>query len=883
MKALRRFLARLAGMVPKSQREQEFSEELESHLSMATEDKIREGCPPEEARRAAILQLGGGIELTKQRYRESGTLPLVEDLLRDLGFALRQLRRGPGFAVTAVLMLALGTAASVSIFAFVDAALLKPLPYTDPGRLVGVFESIALGPHFNLSYLDYLDWKRENTVFTSLDVYQRTGFVVNTATGIEAVRGARVSDGFFTTLGVTPVLGRTFAAGEDLPSASRTVLLSYAAWQQRYGGRSDVLGQTVMLDRKPATIIGVLPRSFQFAPVGSAEMFATLHANGSCDLRRSCHDFFGVARLKPGVTFAAASADVVSVAAQLEKRYPQDNRGQSASLLPLSEYLIGDIRPILVLLLAGAGLLLLIACVNIASLLLVRTQSRMREIAMRSALGASPTRIVRQFITEALVIVLSGSAIGLGLAAGAMRLLMALIPARMLANMPYLTGLGLNVRVLLFASLIGLGCLIVFSVTPTLRLPLHRFSRGLAEGGRGSAGMTWRRLGSHLVVLELATAMVLLVGAGLLAKSFHRLLHVELGFRPDHVATLSIAASPERYGKDPQAAALATQIIDRVGALPGVRSASISSGLPIGGNGSTEWIRILGRPWHGEHLEMVNLEVSSGYFQTLGGTLLRGRFFTEDDKLGKPRVAIINQTFARVHFPNEDPIGQRLAHTSVPDEPAMEIVGVVDDLRESSLDEPNAPVLYFPFAQSTETFVNLLVRTTQEENAILPALVAAVHGIDPDLILEDPGTMTDRIVNSPSAYLHRSVAYLVGAFAALAMLLGVVGLYGVVAYSVSQRTREIGVRMALGAQRGMIYRLIFREAGSLAVAGIVGGIVCSIAAATLMRKLLFGVHAWDISTLLSVALLLGSCSVVASFVPARRAAGIDPVEALRAE
>ena len=883
MSRLRGILLRLHGLAPSQQREQDFNAELDSHLQMHTDDNLRAGMSTAEARRQAILTLGG-VEHTRQSYRDQSTLPLLENLLQDVRFALRQLRKNLGFTLTAVLMLALGTGASVAIFAFVDAALVKPLPYSDPTRLVGVFESISLGPHFNISYPDYLDWKRENTVFTSLEVFQGTGFILTEHSGPSAIRGARVSDGFFSTLGVKPILGRAFAPGEDLPSAPRTVLLTYSAWQRRFNGRPDVLGQTLTIDRQPNTIIGVLPRDFLFAAVGTPEIYVTLHAADSCALRRSCHNLLGIARLKPGVSFNNAESNVIAVAAQLQKLYPQSNRGQSASLLPFAQYLTGDVKPILLLLLAGAALLLLIACINVANLLLVRTENRRREMALRSALGASRARITCQFMTEALVLVVVGTGLGLGLAAGAMRLLMALIPTRMLNGMPYLAGLGLNPRVLLFTGAVALGALVIFSATPALRLSQSHIQQGLSEGGRGSAGTTWRRFGSGLVVLELATAMILLVGAGLLSKSFYRLLHVDLGLQPDHLAVLFIAAPEDPYGKDPAAVALVQRILDRANALPGVRSAAITSGVPMSNSSNTEWVRIMGRPWHeGEHLEMVYREITPAYFTTLGSTLSRGRFFTNADTGDKPHVAIINQAFAHTYFPGEDPLGHQLAHTSSPNEPPIQIVGIVDDVREGSLEEPNAPILYFPFAQSTETYLGLLVRTTQPERSILPTLVAAVHGVDPDLVLEDPGTFSDLIANSPSAYLHRSVAWLVGAFAVLALLLGVIGLYGVVAYSVSQRTREIGVRMALGAQRATVYRLILGEAGTLAAIGIVTGLGVSVAAAMLIRKLLFGVQAWDIPTLLSVALVLGASALFGSFLPARRAASINPTEALRAE
>jgi macrolide transport system ATP-binding/permease protein len=880
MKLLRRLITRLTGLLPNKNRENDLSAELEAHVSLATDANLHAGMNPIEARRRAIQELGG-LEHTRQAYRESATLPLLEDLLHDLTFAVRQLRKNLGFTVTAVLMLALGTCAAVSIFAFVDAALLKPLPYKDPAQLVGVFERVPLFEHSNLSYPDYLDWKRDNTVFSSLQVYTRTRAILP---GSIVVPISRISDGFFSALGVKPILGRDFLPGEDLPSAPRGVLLSFTTWQKRYAGRTDVLGQVITINAQPHTILGVLPQDFQFAPVGNAEFWLPLHPQGSCDLRRSCHSLFGIGRLKPGVTPAMALADVTAIARHLEELHPQENRDQGASIVPLTDFIVGDIRPILLLLLAGAALLLFIACINVASLLLVRSESRRREIAIRGALGASPARLTRQFITEALLLVATGATLGLILAVGAMHLLLKLIPASMLTNMPYLDGLGLTPRVFAFALLLALAAVVVFSITPTLRLSLKRIQQGLGDGGRGASGATWRRFGSNLVILELATAMVLLVAAGLLGKSFYLLVHVDLGFRPDHIATMTVSAPEPRYSKDEPAATLADQLLQRTAALPGVQSVAISTTLPLHGGG-TDWVLILGRPWHGEHLEMHYLEVSPAYLTTLGATLSRGRFFTASDTLTTPRVAVINQAFAKTFFPGEDPIGRQLAHTSASasTDPPMLIIGIVDDIREGALDKPFLPVLYYAFSQSTETYFHLIVRTAQPPQTILPTLATTIHAVDPDLTVADSDTMTSLIADSPTAYIHRSTAWLVGAFAVTALLLGIVGLYGVVAYSVSQRTREIGVRMALGAQRATVYTLILREAGWLAAAGIGAGLIASIGAATLMKSLLFGTRSWDIPTLAAVATLLALSAFAASFLPAHRAASINPVDALRAE
>jgi len=808
-------------------------------------------------------------------------------LMQDLRFALRQLRKNPGFGLTAVLMLALGIGASVAIFAFVDAALIKPLPYADPNRLVAPTETIAAFGRANLSYQDYLDWKRMNRVFTSLDVYNGTGYLLRTPEGTEPVPAARVSDGFFKTLGVTPILGRDFYAGEDKPSAPKTVILSYPAWQRRFGGRKDVIGETVSLSGVPMTVIGVLPASFQFAPRGNAEIWAALQADDPCDSRRSCHSLNGIARLKEGVTVEAAQADATTIAKQLEREYPDSNRGQGASVISLTEAIVGDIRPILLALLGGAGLLLLIACVNVSSLLLVRSESRKREIAVRGALGASRSRLAAQLFTEGVALVAMGSLLGVAAAAGVIQVLSRMLSKEMLSRMPYLDGIALNGRVAGFAVAVSVFAVVLFSVMPILRLASSgsgaEMRSRLAEGSRGSAGTLWRRFGANLVVLELAIAMVLLVGAGLLGKSVYKLLHVELNFQPDNVATVQVALPDAAYSKDPQVIGVEQEILRGVAALPGVTSVGIGNLLPLSGNGNTDWIRFEGKPYDGTHNEVNARDVSVNYFETLQARLIRGRFFNDGDDATKPLVVVINNSLAKKYYPGEDPIGKRIGDTALSPKSMRTIVGVVDDVRESSLDTDTMPAEYQPFKQSTDTYFGVVARTSQDAGSVLPAIDAVIRKIDPGIGTVDEATMVQRINESQTAYLHRSAAWLVGGFAALALLLGVVGLYGVIAYSVSQRTREIGVRMALGAQRSSVYQLILKEAGWLTVFGIGAGLACSIGAATLIRSLLFGVSAWDVSTLGAVAGLLGVCAMVASYFPARRAASVNPVEALRAE
>jgi macrolide transport system ATP-binding/permease protein len=807
----------------------------------------------------------------------------MNGFLQDLRYALRQMRKSPGFAGTAILILTLGIGASVSIFGFVDAALIKPLPYKDPNRLVDVTESVPMIPRANLSYPDYLDWKRMNQVFSSMDVYTGEGYLLRTSMETEPVAGVRVSDGFFQTLGIVPYLGRDFYRGEDLPAAPRTVILTYTAWQKRFGGRKEVTGETVTLSGIPYAIVGVLPQNFQFAPRGNAEFFTTLHPTGQCDVRRSCHGLNGIGRLKDGVTVEMARSNMETIARQLEMQYPNDNRSQGASVLPLSQTIVEDVRPLLLALLGGAGLLLLIACMNVSSLLLVRSESRKREIAVRGALGASRGRLIRQFITEGVVLIAAGTLLGLGAAAAGMQILMRLIAKDLMANLPFLAGLGLNSHVLLFALAVALLAAALFSLPPVLRLPLTKLREGLTEGGRGYAGTLWRRFGANLVVVELAIAVVLLVSAGLLGKSLNRLLHVDVGFQPEHLATLSVQLSDTTYAKDEQVVAAERQIISRVASLPGVESVGITSVLPVSFNGNTTWIRIVGRPYNGEHNEVNERDVSSELFTTLHAKLLHGRYFTDAEDGSKPKVILINQALARKYFPGEDPIGKKLGDTDLSPKSITEIIGIVEDVKDGSLDSEIWPAVYYPFNQNSDTYFSLVARTSQDEKSLLASLVGAVHEIDPGIGTTDIATMADRINESPSAYLHRSAAWLVGGFASLALLLGVVGLYGVIAYSVSQRTREIGVRMALGAQRSSVYQLILKEAGWLVGAGIGVGLLCSIAAAALIRGLLFGVRSWDAATLAAVSVILGTSAMLASYIPARRAAKVDPMVALRYE
>jgi len=879
---LRAGITRLINAIGRTDHDRDFDAELDSHLQLHTDDNLRAGMPPDQARRHALLKLGG-IESARQRYRERAGVPWLEHLAQDLRFSARQLRKAPGFAVTAVATLALGAGAALAIFAFVDAALLRPLPYRDPARLVSATERTAEIPHAAISHPDYLDWKRLNTVFSGIEAHKGGGLALSSASGAQLVPSARVTAGFFRVLGVVPAVGRDFVESEDQPSATRVAIITDAAWHSRFGGRPDIVGQTISLSGDPTTIVGVLPPSFHFAPRGAAEFWLPFRATGGCDLRRSCHSMTGVARLKDGVTVDQAQAEMTGIAAALERQYPDTNRGQSASVLPLAETIVGDLRPALLTLLGGAALLLVIAWVNVVSLLLVRSEGRKRELAVRSTLGASGGRLVRQFLTESVVLTAAGMTGGLLLAGAAIRLLSSLISDDMQARLPFLSGVGLEGRVLVAALVLAVVSVALLAVAPSVRVRFGELRDGLTEGARGSSGTAWRRLGFRLVVVELATAMVLLVGASLLGQSVYRLLNVELGFDADRLATLQVSAMGARFADDDAAIRLGRDVEARALALPGVASVALASVLPVSFNGNTDWVRIVGRPWTGTHIEVNMREVSARYFDTVRSRLLAGRVFTGDDTLGRPRVTVINKTMAVKYFPGEDPVGRQFGDRELTPSSLKTIIGVVDDIREGPLNAETWPAVYYPFEQGPSSGFAVIVRTSQDAASVLAPLDAAIRAIDGDLGTRNPAVMRERIKDSPVAYLRRSSTWLAGGFAVLALLLSIIGLYGVISYSVGQRTREIGLRVAMGAERSAVYRLILGEAGRLIVFGVVLGAAGAVAAARLMRTLLFGTTPWDVPTLVAVAAVLASAALLASYLPARRAASVSPMDALRVE
>lgn len=859
----------------------DLDEEMAFHREQAEKEMIADGMTPAAAHIAAIRRFGNATSLRETSH--SVIAFRWETVAQDVRFALRQLRKNPGFAITAIFILAVGMGVGVAIFAFVDAALIQPLPYYAPDRLMAVTESAAAIPRANLSRDDFDDWRRLNHSFSSLSAYGGSGYLLSTPSGTVPIPAARVSDDFFRTLGVKPMLGRDFFAGEDQPGRPKIAILPYGTWLRRYAGRPDIVGQSVLLDGIAYTIVGVLPRDFDFAPRANAEFYIPLLDKNGCETRRSCHNLYAVGRLRDGVTPRAALEEMKAIAAQLAIQYPGSNKDQGAVVEPLSEIIIGNIRPILLTLLAASALLLLIATVNVASLLLVRSESRRREIAVRGALGATPARLSRQFVTEGLLLAATGCVAGLFVADWTVAVLKNLIPKPTADQVPFLRHVGIHLHAAGFAGLVALLAVGTMAITPILRLSFQEIRNGLDDGGRSAAGRFWNRIGANLVVVELSIAVVLLVGAGLLGKSFYRLLHVDLGFDASHLATVQMVIPDKAYPKPEQKVAILREATRRLSALPGVESVGITSDLPIQCNCDTDWIRIVGKPFHGEHNEVDERDVTPGYLPTLKARLIRGRLFTEDDDKSKSQKVIINEALAQKYFPGEDPIGQKIANGDLDPKTIREIIGVVGTMREGGLDDDLWPAEYEAMYYGPDNFVAVAIRTVGDEKGILPSAVKTMHEIDPGMGTYGEITMTDQINSTQSALLHRFSTWLVGGFAAIALILSVVGLYGVIAYSVSQRTREIGVRMALGAQRSVVYRMVMRQAVRLTLFGVVVGLVCAVGASSLMGNLLFGVAAWDLPTLAAVALMLAMASLAASFLPARRAASVNPTDALRAE
>jgi putative ABC transport system permease protein len=860
--------------------DRELDDELRSYIDQLAEDKIRQGMKPEEARRAARIELGG-VEQVKENVREVRLGAWFDSFLQDLRYGARMLRKNPGFTAVAVLTLALGIGANTAMFSVINAVLLRSLPFTNPQQLLVLQElSPSVGLH-SPSYPDFLDWRKQSKTMPQMAALNDRSFNLSGVAQPENINGYAVSPNCLALLGVRPILGRDFLPSEETPGTAPVAILSYALWESHFGADPNVIGKNLTLDGRSFAIIGVLPPNIRF--LDKTDLLAPIGVwAGEMMNRGDRGDMAGIARLAPNATLAQARAEMDTIAANLRKEYPV-NAGISVSVTPLRDQLAGDTRPAILVLFGAVVFVLLIACVNVANLFLARGAARAREIAVRQACGASRQRLVRQMLTESFV--LAGFGGGLGIAAGALGIegLRHLIPANILQG----AVITMDRSVLLFSAAMVVLVAVAFGLAPAWQASQPRVHETLKEGGRSStSGAQQNRLRSALVIVETALALVLLVGAGLMMKSMYRLLQVNPGFRPERVLTLEIDLRTAQYSKDEATLNFWRQVLDRVRVLPGVEAAALGTLVPLTGDHNRTDITIEGMPTPepGKFPHPDYHSVSAGYLDALTIPLLRGRNFTAADTKTAPPVALINYTMAHRFWPNGDAIGKRLrfGHPEWKDDfPWITVVGVVGDTKLYGLSNPSRLELYLPYEQSPTTVMSLVLRSAIDPASLTSAVRGAVLAIDKDQPVADVNTMTQLVDKSVAT--PRITLVLLGLFSALALVLAAIGTYGVNAYSVQQRTHELGIRLALGAQRGDVLRLVLTHGMKLAGLGIAIGIAAAFGLTRLMASLLFGTGASDPIAFSAASIVLLLVAVAACCVPARRAMRVDPMVALRYE
>jgi putative ABC transport system permease protein len=804
----------------------------------------------------------------------------MQTLWQDLRYGARMLFKQPGFTLIAMLTLALGIGANTAIFSVVNAVLLRPLPFAEAERLVRVY---VTSPARNIrtnpaSWLNFEDWRARNSVFEAMAAYSSASATFTGGDVPEMIEGTGASGDLFAVLRAQPLLGRTLSVADER-QGQRNVVISYALWQRSFGGDAKIVGRQVTLDATGYTVIGVMPRGFRFPLEQSkTDFWIPLDPQSETNQERGANYLSVTARLKPGVTIEQAQAEMITIASQLEQEYRDRNAGRGIYLAPLHDAMVGEVRRALFVLLAAVGCVLLIACANVANLQLARAAARGKELALRAALGARRATLVRQLLTESLLIALAGGVAGLLLAAWGVDLLAAALPE----DIPRASAIGLDARVLGFTTALTLLTGVAFGLAPALQSSKAELTDALKEGGCGASARR-NRTRSLLIVTEVALSLVLLVGAGLLLKSFRHLLDVNPGFNPQGVLTATVALPPATYGTEARQAAFFQQVLNRVAALPGVAAASVVDPLPLGGSMAMNSFSVEGRAplQPGERPATNSRIISAAYLKALGIPLLRGRALAESDQAAAPQVMLINESFARRYFPNEDPLGQRI-RLSIASNFVAEVVGIVGDVKHRSLEREAGPEAYVSYLQVPQPTMSLVVRAAAGDPLQLAAsLRQAVQQIDKDQPLADVKPMT--------AWLNESVArrrfnlLLLAVFAAVALLLAAIGIYGVVNYSVAQRTRELGIRVALGAQRTDVLKLIVGQGLRLTLAGIACGAAGALAVTRLMADLLFGVAPTDPLTFATVALMLPLVALLACWLPARRATKVDPMIALRCD
>ncbi len=884
---------------PRWQRGDDLNAEIASHLEMAKRDRMDRGESAEQAQHSARREFGN-VGLVQNVTREQWGWVWLEEFLQDLRYGARTLRKNPGFTAIAVLTLALGIGANTSLFSVVNGVLLNPLPYPHPEQLVTLHESKPNFKSGSISYPNFRDWQKDNHTFSAMAITRNYTFSFTGRGEAEQVRARLVSSDFFSVLGVNPVIGRTFAPGEDEIGGPPLAIIGAGLWKRKFGSSPDVLGKSLTLDGKDYTIVGVTPAAFDlflrstritevYVPIGQWN-------NPLLPSRGAGLGIHGVGRLKPGVTLEQASADMDRVSHNLAAAFPDTNNGISADLIPLRKDMLGNVQPVLLVLLGAVGFVLLIACVNVANLLLARSTSRTRELAIRAALGASRGRLVRQLLTESVLLAVGGGGFGLVLAQWATHAMLGVLPA----ELPRAAEIRVDTHVLLFTMGISLCAGILFGLAPALKTSQPHLHETLKESGRGSSGNR-HRAQSVFVAMEMAMALVLLVGAGLMIRSLIALWNVDPGFRPNNVLTFGLAMPPSTLTASPDAIrAYVREIDNRFAATPGVQAASQSWGAVPMGTDDDQLFWIDGQPKPANETDMnwtLDYIVGPDYLRVMGISLLRGRFFAASDDEHSPRIAVVDDVFARKYFGSEDPIGKRLRMNSIdltPSGTPVQIVGVVGHVNQWGLDSDQTQSLraelYLPCLQMPDQYMTtvpggggtfLMVRADGAVPGLLEALRQTSRRMNSEQVLYTPQTM-DEIISSTLAPRRFSMI-LLGVFAGLALVLSSVGIYGVISYLVGQRTREIGIRVALGARRADVLRLVLGHSVKMALIGVAIGLLASLGLTRLMVNMLYGVSPVDPLTFLGVAVILTAVALAACYIPARRAMRVDPMVALRYE
>jgi putative ABC transport system permease protein len=867
-------------LLHKERVERELREELQAYVELLTEAKMSQGLGAAEARHAALVELEG-MEQVKERVREIRMGYLLETVWQDLRYGLRVLVKSPVFTLVAVMSLALGIGANTAIFSVVNGLLLRPLSYPDSDRIVQLWhtppqESFPGMKKFSVSPANYLDWKEQSKSFEQMAAYGEAGFSLTTGGDPAPISGAAVGAEFFGALGSNPILGRTFSKEEEQPGRSHVVVLSNGLWQRAFGSNPNLVGQTVTLDSQSYTVVGIMPAGFQFPQ--EAELWVPLAWDEKERQTRSIHDYVVLARLKPNVSLQQAQAEMRTVSSRLEQQYPEDNKGWGAMVIPLQEDLVGDLRPALLVLFSAVGCVLLIACANVANLMLARGANRQKEMAIRIALGAPRTRIVRQLLTESVLLAVVGGILGLLLAHWGSALLVEFSSG----NLPVHSEVGIDRWALAFTLLVSFAAGIAAGLAPALQFTKAEMSDTLKQGGRTGGSSVKQRTRKALVISEVALSLILLIGAVLMIRSFWKLQHVDPGVDTANTLTMSVGLSP-KYAEEAQQIAFFDRLLEQVRNVPGVISAGGTTTLPLTGGGSTQPFTVDGQ----SQVAMADQPtarmryVSPDYFKTMGIPLKQGRFFTEQDRENVVPVIIISESMARRFWPGQNPVGKRITPTFHLKQGPREVIGVVGDVKTGLDVTDSSATMYLSYKQTPLPFMTIVARTNSDPQKFIQPISKAIYAVDKEQALWNVRTMEQVLAASVSG--QRFNMTLLITFGALALILATVGVYGVMNYSVTLRRRELGIRIALGARTTDVLRLVLGQGLMLTATGIGLGLIGAYALTRLMASLLYGITATDAFTFITVSGVLVVVGLLASYLPARRAAKVDPMIALRSE